>query len=91
MPHNKNSAGVEQKFCGFIDSAVWTGNQTPFAQYDKNSSINYKQVDKKPRMAQIWKESDKAKVKDSRMEKLVKDKTKPAPGDYLVDKAYKNS
>lgn len=42
-------------------------------------------------MAQIWKESDKAKVKDSRMEKLVKDKTKPAPGDYLVDKAYKNS
>ena len=52
-PPNKIDSS-EEKFCGFIEQAKWKGAQTPFAQWDKNGQISYRQVDKSPRIAKIW-------------------------------------
>jgi len=38
-------------------------------------------------MARMWKESEKST--DKRIDKIVKDKTKPAPGDYDCSKAFR--
>ena len=47
--------GSSEKYCGFIDAATWQGVQTPFAQWDKKSAINYSRIDANPKMAKIWK------------------------------------
>ena len=39
----------------------------------------------------IWNESERAKSKDSRMEKIKKNKVDPAPGDYDEMGAWKKS
>ena len=74
--------GSSEKFCGFIDAASWRGHQTPFAQWDKNGAINYRQKDVNPRIAKMWKQPDNSK--DKRIDRIQKDKTKPAQGDYLT-------
>lgn len=43
------------------------------------------------KMAKIWKESDKAKQIDSRIEKIGRDKANPAPGDYDHTGAWKKT
>ena len=88
-PLNPKANGAEEKFCGFIETANWYSAQTPFANFDKNGAISYRQVDKSPKIAKIWAASPNSK--DSRMEKIVKDKSKPAPGDYGHEKAFRKT
>lgn len=46
-------------------------------------------VDLNSRPARIWKESEKST--DKRLDKIVRDKTKPAPGDYNTENAWRKT
>jgi hypothetical protein len=63
---------TSEKMCGFIEQAKWQGIQT--AKVNHNAS--YSVVDVSARPVKIWKESEKSI--DKRLDKIVKDKTKPA-------------
>tara|TARA_B110001450_G_C17619253_1_gene480502 strand:+ start:1106 stop:1426 length:321 start_codon:yes stop_codon:yes gene_type:complete len=51
--------------------------------------VSYKIPDANEKMARMWKESEKST--DKRIDKIVKDKTKPAPGDYDCSKAFRQT
>lgn len=63
---------TSEKICGFIEQAKWQGIQT--AKINHTSSYSVTDVNSRP--AKIWKESEKSN--DKRLDKIVKDKTKPA-------------
>ena len=71
--------------CGFIEEAKWHGLQT--AKINHTSAYTVLDVNSRP--AKIWKESEK--TTDKRLEKIVKDKTKPAQGDYNTDSAWRKT
>lgn len=81
-----SNASTSEKSCAHIDDAKWHGQQTGFGfKYN----ISYKVPDPNERMAKIWKESDKARMNDNRIDSIKRDKSKPAPGDYDCSKAFK--
>jgi len=71
--------------CGFIEEAKWHGLQTAKI----NHTSNYSVLDTYNRPVKIWKESEKST--DKRIDKIVKDKTKPAEGDYDTKTAWKKT
>jgi hypothetical protein len=71
-----------EKMCGFIEQAKWQGVQTAKI----NHTPNYAVVDVNSRPVKMWKESEtQEKSTDKRLDKIVKDKTKPGPGDYDIN------
>ena len=78
------SVSTSEKSCAHIEAAKWHGQQTGFGfKYN----VSYKIPDANEKMARMWKESEKST--DKRIDKIVKDKTKPAPGDYDCSKAFR--
>ena len=70
--------------CGFIEESKWHSQQAPGHKYVNK---NYKIPDSKPKAAMMWKENEK--TTDKRIERITKDKSKPAPGEYDDPKAWK--
>ena len=81
----KPSKSTSEKICGFIEQAKWQGVQTAKI----NHTSKYDIVDVNPRPAKIWKPNEKST--DSRLAKIVRDKSKPAPGDYNTTDAWRKT
>lgn len=83
IPKGKDAQA--EKMCGFIEEAKWKGLQTAKINYTSNYSV----VDINSRPAKIFKENEKSM--DKRLDKIVKDKTKPAMGDYDTHTAWRKT
>ena len=82
---SKTTNSCAEKICGFIEEAKWQSHQAPGTKYQKSFKI----PDKNPKQAVMWKENEKSK--DRRLDKIVRDKSKPAPGEYNTYDAWKKS
>jgi hypothetical protein len=83
------SGDKQEKVCGFIADAQRHCQGIPTTKAD----TNYKQVEKKHRMAVMWPESERQKKNGGRLSPAPKAKS-PAPGDFHFNKpeeSYKNT
>lgn len=81
-----SKSSQSDKICGFIESAKWHGQQTGFGH---KHNIKYTIPDKHEKAAKIWKQNEKST--DRRIDRIVKDKTKPAPGEYNTEQAWRKT
>ena len=71
------------KFCGFIEDAVFKSTLTPTSYFSSKNQEGV--IDKKIRS---WDQEAKTFKGINRIDKISKDKTQPAPGDYDTPVAF---
>ena len=86
-PLKATSCAKGDKFCGFVEHARWEAGRTkgPGQYHDK---VSYKLTTPREFEAVYHKESEKQAKKDSRIEKIQKDRASLSPGQYEDTKAF---
>lgn len=86
-PQKASNQSKDEKFCSFVEHARWESMKTkgPGQYADK---VSYKLTSPRIKHPVFWKESDKQKKNDSRIERITRDKTSLSPGMYEDTKAF---
>lgn len=88
----KENGSRDAKTCAFIDQAQWIGEKTPTTKL----TLNYGRIEHSPRTPRMFKEftmetPTPAMQATSRMTKILKEKSKPSPGEYNDPDSFKKT